>query len=155
MLNDELLADKIYPQRTTLQNRSLHLYFTLLARALNDAGLDMREVLKPEVYMPWNKATVKDFLWKPVLRAMFQKDHTAKMTSKETTEVFETLNRHLGERFGIHSEWPSLDVIMLKLKDLDDEQKIPAGIPKRGGADSQRRIPHKGGSGKGNRPKAE
>ena len=47
-------------KRTDKQNKSLHLYFVLLADALNDAGLDMRKTLKPGVEIPWNYKTVKD-----------------------------------------------------------------------------------------------
>lgn len=39
-------------ERTLTQNRAIHLWFTMLADALNDAGLDMRTVLKPEIEIP-------------------------------------------------------------------------------------------------------
>ena len=38
----------------------------MIANALNDAGLDMKKVLKPEIDIPWNTATVKEYLWRPV-----------------------------------------------------------------------------------------
>ena len=42
-------AEKTEKQRTIQQNRALHLYFQLIADRLNDAGLDMRVVLKPDM----------------------------------------------------------------------------------------------------------
>lgn len=101
-------------QRTTLQNRALHLYFTLIAGALNDAGLDMRKVLKPGVDIPWSGKTVKEHLWKPVLKAQLHKDSTTEMTTKEIDLIFDTINRYLGEKFGIHEDWPSIETIMFK-----------------------------------------
>lgn len=53
-------------QRTYLQNRSLHLFFTELANALNEAGLDMRKTLNPDVEIPWNSQSVKEHLWRPI-----------------------------------------------------------------------------------------
>lgn len=93
-------------QRTDSQNKALHLWFELLAEELNGAGLDMRKVLKPHVDIPWQKETVKEYLWRPVQQAQLLKDSTTDMTPTEVTKVYETLNRHLGEKFGVHVEWP-------------------------------------------------
>lgn len=40
-------------QRTLTQNRALHLFLGQLCDVLNDAGLDMRAVLKQDVELPW------------------------------------------------------------------------------------------------------
>lgn len=59
-------------QRTGQQNRAAHKGFEILADALNASGKDMRVVLKPEINIPWTKASVKEYLFKPIMRAMFQ-----------------------------------------------------------------------------------
>ena len=105
-MNKDKLTDK---QRTTLQNKALHKYFDLLARAFNDAGLDMRVVLKEDIAIPWSGLTVKDFLWKPVQRAQLKKEHTADLTTKEPDAVWQTLNRHIGEKWGIYAPFPSIE----------------------------------------------
>ena len=56
--------------RTGQQNRALHKGCELLADALNDAGLDMRVVLKPEINIPWTKTSVKEYIIRPIMRAM-------------------------------------------------------------------------------------
>ena len=95
--------------RTSAQNRALHLYLTQLADALNEAGLEMRVVLKPEVEIPWNCMSAKEHLWKPVLKAMQNKDSTTEMTTVDPTEIKRVIDRHLAERFGFVSpDWPSL-----------------------------------------------
>lgn len=105
---------KKYPQRTLTQNAALHVYFTLISEALNDAGLDMRKVLKPGVDIPWSPVTVKEYLWRPVMKAQLGKQSTTEMTTVEIDKVFDTINRHLGEKFGIQEDWPSIETIMYK-----------------------------------------
>lgn len=98
-------------QRTIQQNRALHLYFQLVADTLNDAGLDMRTLLKPEVEIPWSGDTVKNYLWRPIMRLQLQKNSTTEMTTKDIDLVFDTMNRHLAKH-GIHEPFPSLEEII-------------------------------------------
>ena len=93
-------------QRTPLQNKSLHLYCTNLANALNDAGLDMKKTLKPEIEIPWTCQSVKDHLYKPILKSLTSKDSTIDMDTKDPSIVYEILNRFMGEKHGITVEWP-------------------------------------------------
>ena len=99
-------------KRTISQNRMLHLYFELLAKTLNSAGLDMKEVLKPGIDIPWTKDMVKEHLWRPIQEAYVKKESTKDLTKKELNDVFDILNRHLGEKFGIHEELPSTERMM-------------------------------------------
>lgn len=102
---------KTEKQRTLQQNSALHLYFEHLAQELNDAGLDMRKTLKPAVDIPWSKDTIKDYLWRPIQIAQLQKESTTNLTTTEIDKVWETLNRHLSERFGLSVEFPSLETL--------------------------------------------
>jgi len=99
-------------KRTKKQNRALHKYFSLVAGTLNDAGLDMRAVLKPEVDIPWTGKTIKEYLWRPIQEVQTTKKSTTELTTKEISEVWETLNRHLGQKLGVHEPFPSIDEIM-------------------------------------------
>lgn len=95
-------------QRTSQQNKALHVLFQLLADTLNDAGLEMKKVLsEKEVDIPWNETTIKECLWKPLQKAMLHKTSTTELEKKEVDDVFNVLNRHLGEKFGINIEFPS------------------------------------------------
>jgi len=104
---------KTYPVRTNQQNRALHVLFNLLAEELNEHGLDMKKTLKPEVDIPWNPVTVKEYLWRPIQQAQLHKTSTKDLTTKEIDEVFDTINKHLGERLGIHVPFPSIEELML------------------------------------------
>lgn len=94
-------------KRTSLQNRSLHLYFRLLAEELNEAGFDMRRTLREDIDIPWTPDTIKEYLWRKVQRTQFTKTSTTKLTTKEITQIYETINRYIGEKFGIHVPFPS------------------------------------------------
>jgi hypothetical protein len=96
-------------QRTQTQNNSLHLWLTRLANALNAAGLDMKKVLKPEIAIPWTKDTAKEMLWKPIQMAVCGEESTTDASKLDYEKVYDTLNRHLGMKFGITIEWPSKD----------------------------------------------
>lgn len=93
--------------RTLKQNSALHLYFTLLANEFNSAGLDMRHVIRDEVDIPWSAYTVKNHLWRPIQEAQLGKESTTKLTTKEIDSVYDTLNRVIGKRTGIHVPFPS------------------------------------------------
>lgn len=99
-------------KRTIQQNKALHLWFTMLSQELNDAGLDMRKTLKPEVDIPWTSQSIKEYLWRPVQLSQLQKQSTTDLSSDEVDKVWETLNRHLGEKFGLHVPFPSMDELM-------------------------------------------
>lgn len=95
--------------RTARQNNALHLYCSQLADELNERGLDMRKVLKPEIDIPWNKDSVKEHLWKPVQQVVIGKDSTANADTVDYTHVYDVVNRHLGNKFGVSVHWPCLE----------------------------------------------
>ena len=97
--------------RTEQQNKALHLYFAHLAEDLNNAGLDMRKTLRPEICIPWTSANVKEFLWRPVQKSQLMKDSTKDLTTEELDKIYGTLNRHLGEKFGIYTAFPSREEV--------------------------------------------
>lgn len=94
-------------QRTLTQNRALHLFLGQLCDVLNDAGLDMRAVLKQDVELPWTVENAKEYLWRPIQEALTGKRSTTEITTVEPTVIHETLARHLGEKLGIACPpWP-------------------------------------------------
>jgi hypothetical protein len=102
-------------QRTKRQNNSLHLYLEMLADALNERGLDMKKVLKEEVDIPWNKDLAKEFLWTPLQLAVLGVESTTKPDTTGYSKVYDVLNRHIAEKFGVRVLWPSyLDIAEAK-----------------------------------------
>lgn len=108
--------DKEFPKRTVQQNKALHVLFELLASELNERGLDMRRTLKETIDIPWSRASVKEYLWKPVQKAQLDKQSTTELTTKEIDQVFDTLNRFIGEKFSFHVGFPSIEDIILDIQ---------------------------------------
>lgn len=108
-------------KRTLQQNKALHLFFTHLSEELNGAGYDMKKTLKEEIEIPWNETLVKEFLWKPIQKAVTRKESTRELEKEELDRVYEVLNRHLGEKLRIHVPFPSIET----LTELENGQKIP------------------------------
>jgi len=97
---------KVYTvKRTEPQNNSLHKGLRALAERLSDSGLDMRKVLKPEVEIPWTVDSAKEYLFNPIAKVMFDKT-SSELSTTEIQQVWDVLNRHTGEKFGITVEWP-------------------------------------------------
>lgn len=96
-------------QRTLTQNAALHKFCQMLADQLNDAGLDQLKVLKPGAEIPWTMNAVKENLWRPIQEVVLGKESTAKAHREEYSKVYDVLNRHMINKFGITAPWPSKD----------------------------------------------
>ena len=89
------------------QNKAMHLYFEMLAESLNDAGLDMKTVFERKTMeVPWTKESVKACLWKPIQDAMYEVDKTSKLETHQVAQVYEVLNRHIANNFGLYVPFP-------------------------------------------------
>lgn len=94
--------------RSDNQNRALHKYFELLANELNAAGYSIQKLLEHTVEVSWSKDTVKELIWRPVQEALIQKKSTTKLDKIQDIDlVYDHLNRHLSEEFGLHVPFPN------------------------------------------------
>lgn len=112
------LDEKGEKEMSRQQQKALHVLFDKVAELFNDAGLDMKAVLKPEVEIPWTKDTVKKFLWKPIQKLMLGKEHSADLMTKEVDDVFEVFNRHVAKH-GIHQPFPSIEALIREMQAKD------------------------------------
>lgn len=95
-------------QRTTPQNNSAHLWMQEIAEALNASGhtVNSKAILRLDV--PWTKSSVKEFLFRSIMQAMYpEKTSTTQLTKEEWSNVVEALNLAIGERAGVYVEYPS------------------------------------------------
>ena len=106
------LLTKTDKKRTDKQNKALWKLFELMAESLNDSGYDMRKTLKPEIDIPWNKNTICEYIWKPIMKAQKLKNSTTELTTKDINDIYEVVNRFLGEKLGIHVPFPSYEEIL-------------------------------------------
>ena len=101
-------------KRSIKQNKSIHLYFTQLAEALNDAGYDVKKTMKHDFSIPWNDKLVKELLWRQVQEVMTDIESTANLEPKQVSEVYEVVNRHIAQTTGVSVSFP--DEYSLSLK---------------------------------------
>lgn len=90
--------------RTGQQNSALHVDCALIASKLNDAGLDMRKVLKPTYNLPWTLESVKEHIWRPIMKSLYGHSSTRDLKKvQEIDKIHEVIMRELGEKHGV--EW--------------------------------------------------
>ena len=94
-------------KRSGQQNKAIHLYCEQLAEVLNDAGLDMRRFLRVDRDIPWNKDSVKEYIWKEIQIAMFQEESTSELEAGQVDQVYSVLDRNTQQKHGIHVPFPS------------------------------------------------
>ena len=94
--------------RTLPQNRSLHLYLTMMSKAFNDAGIDhkmLMEKFKQEFSIPVTATFLKE-VFRKIMSGMYGKQSTAKLTTTEMVKVYDVFNMGMGEKCGISRPWP-------------------------------------------------
>jgi len=101
-------------QRTLTQNSSIHKYCAMMSEAFNDAGLDMQSVLTVGTKIPWSEHTVKELIWRKVQIAATGKESTTELLTNEVTIVYDIVNRHISETFGVFVPWPCNQELMNK-----------------------------------------
>jgi len=106
-------------KRTNQQSKALHVDCELIAEKLNLAGKDMRIVLKPQYSIPWTKDTIKEFMYKPFLKALYHKDSTKDLEKfGEIEKLHDVIMHELGEKHGI--EYHSFPHDLKKQKEFED-----------------------------------
>lgn len=94
--------------RTSLQNRALHLYFTLLSDAMNDAGYTVEKTLK-NINVPWSPELVKELLWRRVQRWQLAIGSTADLSTKDIDAIYDIVNMLVSDRTGVFVPFPSIE----------------------------------------------
>ena len=96
-------------KRTTQQNKSLHKYFEMMSEVLNDGGYGVQVVLKETPELDWNAHIFKETIWRRIQKKKTGKTSSAELESGELQIVWEETNRFLGQKFGVHCAFPSLE----------------------------------------------
>jgi len=102
----EVLGERA--KRTTLQNKAIHKYCSLIAEDFNNGGLDMLTVLKVKSETSWTMLSVKDVIWRTIQEAMFpEKKSTTQLETGEVSQVYEQIAKHLSLNFKITRAFPN------------------------------------------------
>ena len=108
-------VEQVNQTRSTRQNSALHLYFTILSQQLNDNGIDFNfeNIIYGKVAMRFTPDIVKEYIWKPIQRTMFNIESTTKINTSQINEILDVLTLHFGNS-GISVSFPNEFDLYLK-----------------------------------------
>lgn len=92
--------------RSDRQNNAMHLWFRQIASELNDAGYWVRHPFSDALEIPFTEVLVKETLYKPIIKSMYDKSSTGKLTAQELSEAAEVLIRWLSEHKQVYVPFP-------------------------------------------------
>ena len=92
--------------RTEKQNNAMHLWFRQMADKLNEGGYSAKHPFNDEVEVPFTEVLVKEMLYKPIIKAMYDKKSTRGLSGRELSEAAEVLVRWLAEHKGMLVPFP-------------------------------------------------
>lgn len=105
-------------KRTIQQNKALHKYFTDLAQALTEHGVDQKLFI--EKLQGWSVPITADFLkqiWKLKQQKMYGTNTTTKLTTTQVDEVYDTVNQFTAQEFGVSCAFPSIAELQAKYQE--------------------------------------
>ena len=96
--------------RTLQQNKSLHLFFTMITEQLNELGIEYRYFgLKgQELELMYTPELVKLFFWKPIQVALFDFESTTKLTTEQMNKIIDVIVKFFGDK-GVVLEFPNIE----------------------------------------------
>ncbi len=75
--------------RTLQQNKSTHLWCEQIAKTLNDNNMNISGTIKSDV--AWSMTTVKEIIFKPIVKALYNKDSTTKLNKNEFEKIIDNI----------------------------------------------------------------
>lgn len=107
-LQEFLKTLKPTKSRTSQQNRAIYQDCGMIAKKLNDAGLEIPKVVSLYMNIPFTAQSVKELLWKPTQALSLQKESTTQLDKYgEIEEIHGILMRELAQTFFLeYHEFP-------------------------------------------------
>jgi len=98
-------------KRTDRQNRSLHLFLSQVAEALDKEGFTVQDVTaqikKAEIHP--TQEILKEIVWRPLQEIILGTKSTTELGKGDVDKVYEVFNKWLGENFHLHVPWPAYE----------------------------------------------
>jgi predicted oxidoreductase len=110
-------------KRSALQNRALHKYFELVAKDLRQNGITVKKLLEGGLDIMPTKDIMKE-VWRKIQIAMFDKESTKDLTTREINDILDVLNKHMGENHEIFRAFPSIETLIEYQKQLEEKEKL-------------------------------
>ena len=113
--------------RTNQQRKALEVDCKIIADKLNAAGKDMRVVLKQSYEIPWTQESVKEHIFKPIIKALYGHTSTTQLEKQiEIDQAHEVIMRELGQKHGIGwHDFPHTENTIPNHGYVEPQEKIP------------------------------
>jgi hypothetical protein len=82
-------------KRSIQQNKAMHLWAEQWSVMLNQGGHTVRQTLKEDWDTMWSKYLFKELIIKKLAKAMFDKESTTELTSKEINQIVDIVSKNL------------------------------------------------------------
>lgn len=104
---------EIEEQRTTSQNKALHLLFTHISNHCIQAGIDQKAIVSQlDGYsVPTSPQAIKE-IWRCIQIAITGKTSTKDLNKKEIDQVYDVFNKFISEVTHEHFEFPSIESLL-------------------------------------------
>lgn len=97
----EITEEQVEGNYTGQQRNAAWLYMTHKVQQLNEVGLEMRKVLKPEYSIPWTKDSFHDHVWIPIQKALYGTDSMRSLKKAQVSKIHEVIEREMSEKHGV------------------------------------------------------
>ena len=87
--------------RTGKQNDAIHAYCREVASVMAAHGYDMKTVIKDGVPIDPTMELIKEYMWRPIQKAVTGVESTRKINPMEVNDIYEVLSRLLVEKYSI------------------------------------------------------
>lgn len=96
--------------RSSQQNKALHKFFGIISMQLNEMGLEFGyQGLKGiDITVMYTPTIVKEFIWKPIQKALFDINTTTKLDTFQMNQVIDVISKFFLER-GVDIVFPSIE----------------------------------------------
>jgi len=98
--------------RTLKQNSSTHLWCTQIAKTLNDNNMHISGTIKSDV--AWSMETVKEIIFKPIVKALYNKDSTTKLNRNEFEKIIDNITLIFANKGVSLPEFPNRESLEFK-----------------------------------------
>ena len=105
--------EEIKKTRSNLQNAALHKYFEIISNQLNEMGItfNYQGITGKELELNYTPSLVKEMIWRPIQKALFEKESTTQLTTQEINQIIDILTKFFSER-GVYIAFPSIHSLL-------------------------------------------
>ena len=117
--------------RTDAQNNSLHLYFEMVSRALDEKHFTFGLMIgNKSIQLEPTPTFVKEGIWKPIMKALLGKKSTKELNkTSDIDKIYDTMNKFLSEApFFIHVPFPNEEKVETKVLETNEDHLLDKQI---------------------------